>query len=562
PDPQAQIDGEQVRLDAEARERRGILQRGYVPVLTWVLRHPVVTLLVAVLVLAGTGGLATKLQTNFLGDSGQNSLTVTQTLPAGTSLQAQDTAAGAVEKVLAGIDGVETVQTTIGSSGEGFAALAGATGSASFAITTDVDRDQVALQDTVRTKLAALGATGGDISVAGGQAGFGGSSVDVVVTAPDDETLRRATDLVLPAVTKLEGATEVSSNLSAAQPVVQVTVNREAAAAVGLSEASIGRLLAGTLSPSPVGQLTTADAGIQNIVLQVGTGPADLAALQALRIPTAGGLVPLSQVADVAEVQTATSVTRQDGERTATVSATPADADLGSFTSAVTAALDGLDLPEGASTSLGGVSSDQSDAFGQLGLALLVAIGIVYLLMVGTFRSLVQPLVLLVSIPFAATGALVLLLVTSTPLGVPSLIGLLMLVGIVVTNAIVLIDLVNQYHAAGASPRDAVIDGARQRLRPIVMTAAATVFALTPMALGLTGGGGFIAQPLAIVVIGGLVSSTVLTLLLVPVLYLLVARARARLTRGRRGAGAVPVPAPDAPHHPSHRVPGVDTPEV
>ena len=140
-------------------------------------------------------------------------------------------------------------------------------------------------------------------------------------------------------------------------------------------------------------------------------------------------------------------------------------------------------------------------------------------------------LIQLVSVPFAATGAVALLLVTGVPLGLPSLIGMLMLVGIVVTNAIVLIDLINQYRQPrdgrpGMDVADAITHGARQRLRPILMTAFATVFALTPMALGLTGGGGFISQPLAVVVLGGLISSTALTLVLVPVLY--------RLVEGRR----------------------------
>ena len=153
-----------------------------------------------------------------------------------------------------------------------------------------------------------------------------------------------------------------------------------------------------------------------------------------------------------------------------------------------------------------------------------VAIVLVFLVMIATFRSFVQPLILLVSIPFAATGAVLLLLITGTPLGIPSLIGLLMLIGIVVTNAIVLIDLINKLREDGLDLMDAIVHGTRLRLRPILMTAAATIFALVPMSLGLTGGGVFISQPLAIVVIGGLTSSTVLTLILVPALYLLVER--------------------------------------
>jgi len=165
--------------------------------------------------------------------------------------------------------------------------------------------------------------------------------------------------------------------------------------------------------------------------------------------------------------------------------------------------------------------------------------------MVATFRSLLQPLLLLVSIPFAATGAIALQVITGIPLGVPSLIGVLMLIGIVVTNAIVLIDLVNQYRRRGLDVREALVNGASRRLRPILMTALATIFALLPMAVGLTGTGGFISQPLALVVIGGLVSSTLLTLIVLPVLYFLVegGRERRAVRREEKNAarGAAPV---------------------
>jgi len=200
-------------------------------------------------------------------------------------------------------------------------------------------------------------------------------------------------------------------------------------------------------------------------------------------------------------------------------------------------------LPPGATAVVGGVTSSQGSAFSQLGIALLAAILIVYIVMVATFRSLRQPLLLLVSIPFAATGAILLQIISGIPLGVASLIGVLMLIGIVVTNAIVLVDLINQYRRRGLSVADAVLHGASRRLRPILMTALATIFALIPMAIGVTGGGGFISQPLAIVVIGGLVTSTILTLVVLPTLYNLVEGARGRRaerrsvrTNGRTGS--------------------------
>ncbi|SMQ60978.1 efflux RND transporter permease subunit [Agreia sp. VKM Ac-1783] len=236
----------------------------------------------------------------------------------------------------------------------------------------------------------------------------------------------------------------------------------------------------------------------------------------------------VSDLAAVEVVNAPSTITRSNGERVVTVSVTPKAGDLGGATEAINAAVATIDLPDGVSLDQGGAAEDQSASFMQLGLAMVVALALVYIVLVATFRSLLQPLLLLVSVPLAATGAIVGLLVTGTPLGIPALIGMLMLIGIVVTNAIVLIDLINEYRREGASIDDSVTHGSRLRLRPIIMTACATVFALLPMALGLTGGGAFISKSLAIVVIGGLLSSTVLTLLVVPAIYVLQHRGAER----------------------------------
>jgi HAE1 family hydrophobic/amphiphilic exporter-1 len=248
--------------------------------------------------------------------------------------------------------------------------------------------------------------------------------------------------------------------------------------------------------------------------------------------------IRVSTIAKVSSELTPSAVTQIDGIRAVTLTATPEVEDLGALTQTVQSRLDGLpDVPAGVTIDLGGASDDQAEAFRELGVAMLLAIVLVFLIMVGTFRSLIQPLILLTSIPFAATGALIGLLITDTALGVPAMVGLLMLIGIVVTNAIVLIDLINKKREAGEDLQSAVVHGARLRLRPIIMTATATICALIPMGLGLTGGGAFISQPLAVVVIGGLVSSTVLTLLLVPVLYTLAERRGERKRRGREQQG-------------------------
>jgi HAE1 family hydrophobic/amphiphilic exporter-1 len=512
------------------------LRRAYVPVLRGTLRRPVVTLLVAVLVLAGTAAAVPLMKTNFLGASGQNTFTVTQTLAPASSLQVLSDAATQVEAQLEDVDGIETVQLTIGSSGTSIASFFGGTGDSTvtYSITTDEDADQDALQADVRQRLDDV-TDAGDIELTA-SSGFGTSNdITVDVTAPDPGTLQTATETVLAAVGDLPGTAEAGSNLQAAQPVIGVVVDRDAAAAIGLSEVAVGGIVSQAVQPFRVGSLEIDDSSVDVYTVDP-TPPATLDELRALELPSATGPVRLDSIATVEQTNGPTSVTTTDAVRSATVTVTPSSDDLSSAGTEVDDAIAGLDLPAGADAVVGGAVADQSNAFSQLFLAVLIAILIVYIVMVATFRSLLQPLLLLVSIPFAATGAILLQLASGIPLGVASLIGVLMLVGIVVTNAIVLIDLVNQYREKGLRVREALLEGASRRLRPILMTATATIFALTPMALGITGHGGFISQPLAIVVIGGLVSSTVLTLVVLPVMYYLYERVGER--RADRAAAA------------------------
>ncbi|AOS64326.1 efflux RND transporter permease subunit [Actinoalloteichus hymeniacidonis] len=514
------------------KEERGPLQRTYLPVLRGSLAHPVITIVIAVALLGGTLALVPQLQTNFLGDSGQNTLSVSQELPPGSSLETADEAAREVEEVLADVDAVESYQSSIGAQG-GIAASfgMGGSGATTFSVTTDEDADQSAVQTELRDRLAEL-TDAGEITVSAGGMGFGGTSgLEVIVSGDDQEDLADTATQVTDLLNDTPGTTDVSNNLSVEEPSVAVTVDREAAAAIGLDEQTVGQLVSGALRGTPAGTLTI-DGTRQDIVVRSGEAPADLEALRTFPLGAGPqGPITLADIATVEEVSEATTITRQDGQRSATVSAGLDAEDLGSVNSELQSRIDALDVPPGIDITIGGVSADQDEAFADLGVALLLAIAIVYVVMVATFRSLLQPLLLLVSIPFAATGALGLLVITGTPLGVPSLIGMLMLIGIVVTNAIVLIDLVNQVRRTGKSIRESIIEGSRQRLRPILMTALATICALVPMSLGITGGGVFISQPLAIVVIGGLFSSTLLTLVLVPVLYSLTERARAALSR-------------------------------
>lgn len=536
--PQNVVDRETVRREAEDKERRSRLQRSYVPILRGTQKHPVITVIASVVLLGITLAMVPFMKVDFLGDPGQNMVMVEQEFEPGSDLDTVSEGAESVEGTLVDIGGVEDVMlmagTGDGGDGDFSAMMGGAGGTATYIVNTDAEADQTQLQDTIRTELENLDAPG-EVSLMDSAAmgGFGGS-LDVEVSGNDDAELTEAAQQVEEALEGTPDTAELTSDLAPEQPTVEVAVDRTEAMENGFSEMQLLGMVSSILSPQSVGSVTM-DGEEFNIYVEAGEAPDTVSELRELELPTETGMAQLDEMAEVEETNVATSVTRQDGDLVATISLTPAEGQLGPVTEAVQDRVDDLDLPDGTEASVGGVAEMQQDSFEQLGLAMLVAIGIVFLLLVMTFRSMMQPLILLVSIPFAATGALALLLITGRPMGISALIGMLMLIGIVVTNAIVLIDLINQYRVQGQSLTEAIFNGARQRLRPILMTALATIFALIPMAFGFTGSSGFISQDLAIVVIGGLISSTALTLVLIPALYLLFERSqeKRRIARGK-----------------------------
>jgi HAE1 family hydrophobic/amphiphilic exporter-1 len=519
-------DAEEARRLAEEKEARSRLQRLYVPVLRFATRRRLTSVLIAVVVLIATFGMTPLLKTNFFHPGDQKVLSIKQQLKPGAGLATTDAAARKIEDVLAGVKGVKDYQVTIGSSGF----------MAAFGGGTDTNRAsyQVMLQDSASAddvrarienrlgKLSGIGAT----TVAAGD-GFGSQDLKVIVKAGDADVLRQASEQVRKTVAGLDDVADVTSDLSQSVPRISVRANSKAAAA-GFTDQTLGMVVAQSVRGTPAAKAMLDDTE-RNVVIRSAKPAQTLDQLKNLRL----GPVKLGDVATVELVDGPVSMTRIDGQRAATITARPTGDNTGAVSADLQSKLSDLKLPAGAKAEIAGVTADQDEAFTNLGLAMLAAIAIVFMLLVATFRSLAQPLILLVSVPFAATGALGLLIATGTPMGVPAMIGMLMLIGIVVTNAIVLIDLINQYRARGHGIVEAVVEGGRHRLRPILMTALATIFALLPMALGVTGEGGFIAQPLAVVVIGGLLTSTLLTLLLVPTLYAMLELRKERRAKKR-----------------------------
>ncbi len=536
---------QQIEQETAEAEKRTPMQRSYLPVIRWITTKrksaTIFTLAATLLVFGGTVLMATHAETDWLGEAEENSYFVVQELEPGTSLDEADTEAEKVEELLAGMAWIDTYQTNLGSNPMmGGVGGGGGVDQIDYTITADPDTDQLRNRDVLREEFAALDTEFEPrLDTTGG---MGGSDLEVQVTADDQNTLAEAAGMVEEELKDIDGAEDVTSDISEGQPALEIHVDGEEAVEHGMTEAMVGQMVANAFNGENVGNATIDDLR-RDVVVFSADAPQSVSELEDFEMSTPTGQeIALSEVADVEEVVQPPELTRIDGITSTIVSASATASDLGAVSGRISMALDELDLPSGADAELGGVSQDQTEGFAQLGLALLAAIVICYLIMVATFKSLIQPLIMLVSVPFAATGSLGLLLLTGTPLGAAALIGMLMLIGIVITNAIVLLDLINQKQKQGMSLSEAIVEGTRHRLRPILMTAVGTMAALVPMATGLAGGGAFVSAPVAIVVIGGLLTSTIGTLVLVPVLYQLVewrrsrreARQTARQERRRR----------------------------
>lgn len=492
---------------AEEKEANNWLQRLYRPAFNATQGHPKVTVVVAVLILAITVALFPLLKVNLLGSTNQGMIFVSQEAKPGSTLDAQVEDASAVEEAIQNVDGVDSVATII--AGGSIGGMSGLT----YLVGVDTSLDSQEITDAVVN--AAIDATGDESISAGGSSLLGSGTVDVTITGPDDDVLAEATTLVTDALAELPEAKRVENDFSESAPAIQVTVNRDVAAAAGLTENDVVGMIAAQMVEPEIGSITidNVDTSIFLAIENPVTTVEELRTMQVLG-------QPLEAFASVEEVDSVPSIVSVNGQRTVTVAVTPLEeGNLGAVSNAVESTVASLDLPDGAVTDMGGAADQLTDSFNKLLLALAAAILLIYVTLVWIFKSLIQPALLLVAIPFAVIGAFLALIVTGTALDLSAMIGMLMLTGIVVTNAVVLIDLINQYRAEGQSIPDALHNGTMRRLRPIIMTALATIAAMVPMAAGFSDNSGFISQPLAVTVIGGLISSTLLTLVLLPVLY-------------------------------------------
>ena len=567
------VDRVKMDVDEDGEPRRSLWIRAYAPTIRLALRSRATkfgVLGISTVLFFATLALVPGIPTQFINAGSEKVLLVNIAPPPGTPSSAVLDRAIQAEAILMDDPNVTLVQTSIsGEGGTGFQSLTAAfTGRAanSASLTARLTDDTVLATETEKllADLALVKADGWDLTVSEG-IGFSSSGLNVIVSGPDQATVRTATAQVLDAIKDQPSIVNLKSDLVEGTREVQVLVDPNKAIGAGLTTAQVAGEVRGVLTGSQIGRIQTADGAVLDLYMQI--DPAAVTSVDALKALPVGTAVkvPLGSISDVQPVDAQGSVTRIDGAPASSITAEITSKDQGGVSRAVQLKITELEksgaLPAGVAVTLAGVTQQQNSAFGGLFASMGVAILLVYIALVLTFNSLITPFIILFSLPLATIGAFTALYVTGRPIGISALIGFLMLIGIVVTNAIVLLDFVEQLRKKGLSTHDALVEGGKVRVRPILMTALATILALMPLGLGLNNGS-IIASELATVVIGGLFSSTFLTLLVIPVLYSLVDGGKTglgrRLSRSTTSAEqpSEPTPtldlqAPDAPPAPA-----------
>ncbi len=517
------------RRTAPAEGRRDWSHRVYQPVLGWALSSRLTkaaVVLAAVLLFAiAVGAVASPLVAkNFFDFGNTEQLVGAVSLPAGTTTEETSRQLGGFETAAAADPDVKLVQVTIASSDFGGYSAGFETNQARLLILVKDKHQAGAVVGRLQQKLNELyGVGNGQIQTA--SFGPGSNRFEARASGQDELALRQASDLIVAKLQQDSELSDVQSDLAAAKPQLSVNVDPNKASAHGLSPRLIAQIVAQALSPMSLGNL---GGGGPPVSLQL--DPAFVTVDRLGNLPVAPGAA-LKDVATITNQTAPNSINRRDGTRLVAVSAVINGTDTSGISQRATSLVQSVALPAGVKLDTGGTSEEINQSFQSMFEAIGIAVAIVFIILVIFFRSVVTPFVILVSMPLALIGGIGALLVTRSALGLPALLGVLMVFGIVVSNAILLIDFAERARETQPT-HDALLLAGATRLRPILMTAVATVVALLPVAVGLStsGGGGLISQSLAVVVVGGLITSTVFTLVVVPVVYSLIAR------RGRVGA--------------------------
>lgn len=493
------------------------LSKGYRGLLRWSLRHRITTLGVAFAAFVGSFFLVPFVGVEFAPAVDNSEFQVQVETPVGSSLDYTSTKVRQVDRVLREFPEVTGTYATIagaGSDGQNSATVAVSMVSAS-------ERSRSPQEMTLPVREALMAIPGIDVTI-GAAGGLGGVSAPVQINIYGDnlDVLGPLSDRLVRALQTIDGLEDVASSLDAAQPVLGVRINREAASDLGVSLQQIGATLRPMLGGDDVSDWTSPDGRSFTVTVRLPEEMRhDTDVLRALPVAQSGGIgmVRLDQVADIVQSYGPSEILRRDLSRQVLVSANLSGLTLGDVMPEVQAAMDALDLPTGYRVSAGGDAEQLAETASAAGSALLLAVIFIYLVLASQFGSFLQPIAIMAALPLALVGVMLGLMVGGSTLNMFSMIGFIMLMGLVVKNAILLVDNANQHvREEGMHLYDALLEAGSTRFRPIIMTTLAMIFGMLPLALNIHEGSGQNA-PMAHAVIGGLISSTILTLVVVPV---------------------------------------------
>jgi HAE1 family hydrophobic/amphiphilic exporter-1 len=491
------------------------MQRAYGPVIRWALGHKAVTIIAAVVLTVASLALLSLIPVTLFPSGGQRYIEVNLTLPPGTP---PDRTLAEVIQVESEVrDMAEIYTATVGATDLGGGGVPGSFNQASLLVALTPDAPENAA-GVLRERLQSPGRQLQITELADGPPTAG---VEISIAGPNYQDITQVSNELVSSLSSMDGVVNLTSDVTQARQEVAVEVDPSAASEIGLTSRQVGFQLSQFLVGRAVTSITV-DGKAAEVVLSGSREAANsIDKVGGLIIAGPGGTAPLRELARIATREGPVTISRTDRQRSASITGDITAED----TQAIGVEIDGkiaeLDLPPGVSVTSGGIFADIAEGFQAIFLSMAVGIILMYLVMVASLGSLRNPFIIITSLPLALIGVMVALAITGRTLGLPAMMGLLLLIGIVVTNAIVLIAFVEQLRSRGMSVTEALVTGGRVRLRPILMTALTTSFALLPLASFSGSEGGIISSELATVVIGGLISSTALTLIVVPVVYYL-----------------------------------------
>jgi multidrug efflux pump subunit AcrB len=505
-----------------SHKEAGKLSNWYRGILDWTLNHKIITSIISVVLLAGSLALMPVIGFSFMGSEEEKVMYLTYTPAAGELKDETLANIEAVEEELLKRDDIDILQLSVTESGDPMAAMMGGGGDGALMyLIFDPEMENF---PEVRTEIEEyifnIGQSGEWKTQNFSAMNMSTNEVSYTFYSEDLDKLNESVKMVEGVMSKNKRLEDVSSSAEDAYVEYTFKVEQDELLQYGLTAGQIVMML----NPMKTQEVLTTvekDGDTLEVIVQQeqAAQPKSIDELLATQVPTAlGTTMPLSELVKVEKGTTLNTLARSKGEYYASVSGTIIDKDISKATAEVEKEIDKLDLPKGVTVGVAGVQADMTETFTQLGIAMLAAIAIVYFILVVTFGEGLAPFAILFSLPFAVIGSFVGLLIAGETISVSVMMGLLMLIGIVVTNAIVLVDRIIHMEREGMKMREAILEAGATRLRPILMTAIATIGALIPLAIG-QGGGGLISKGLGITVIGGLTSSTLLTLIVVPIVY-------------------------------------------